>query len=374
MLKEDAYKEIVGKFEEKFNGFIDVIKKSEEKRLSQPVIKPLSSSMQEVQDFFINRYKDIPEYVSKIFNIINNSQLNKIILDEDIDNLKVISNGEQSYDIVNNKNERLFLLTFRGLVRKEFDKPESDYKFSCSTSYLDLKNKDKSKIIGFYKNKFQNIYRKEDLLKYAHSLLIVKSYAKKLNLQPVFLLESNVTDINEIDLKDDEIKTTVDIKVNLFQDEYKYLSNNDLINGEYFFELFKEKFIEKLNINNLEEFNDFLVDIQNINKYMKSLKLKATKIDYNSVFYPVSKKDKERNPCIIITEFFNNNKIKFVIYPEKRGTLRELAECDIYTIKDAESEYELAYSDMGSRISNFKFKDFVKNKEEVLEYLYLMKY
>lgn len=26
MLKEDDYKEIVGKFEEKFNGFIDVIK------------------------------------------------------------------------------------------------------------------------------------------------------------------------------------------------------------------------------------------------------------------------------------------------------------------------------------------------------------
>lgn len=373
MLKEENYKETVSKFEEKFNSFIDMIKKSEERRLSQPVVKPLSSRIQEAQDFFINRYKDIPEYVGKIFNIINNSELNKIIFDEDINNLKVISNGEHSYDFVNDKNERLFILDFAGSVREKFDQPESDYNLSCSTSCLDIKNKDKTKMIVFYKNKFQNLYKEEDILNYIHSLLIVKSYAKKLNITPGFSLETNVPNINEIDLKEDEIKTIIEVKVNVFNDDGKYLPNNNLENDEYFFELFKEKFIEKLNINNLEEFNNFLADISHINKYMKSLKLKATKIDYNNVFYPISAKEIEKKPHIIITEIFNNDEIKFVIYPEKRGSLKELSECDIYTM-NAYDEYEMSYVDMSNKKSNFKFKDFVKNKEEVLEYLYLMKY
>lgn len=357
MLKEDFIRNSLKKHEELFDKYLSKIM---ENKLNFP-----SSNnppyMKETESFYLERKIDLPMYVEKIYNFINEGELKYLINEEDRDTFIINSDGSHTYEVRTSDNQIICVLILENSIRKDFDSPTSSYSMCVKLGSCEISSNE-IKIIP-YKNSYKKFFTEESKEKYANKINILLSYCSVLGLK---LEDIAFRTVKLKDVKDKELQERQDVGLFAIFSNYigadLEIENDGKTLDRYVFETFKEELRTNYKIKTFKHFKIFLEKVRGIESFLKLNVSQDISFRFKNGDDPRMCRTKN------IIEFINlEDNIDFHIVFEINDDLASFNEKFLFiggkngNINDYKS-------------SNLKLKDYIEDKENLIKYLKLLNY
>jgi len=311
---------------------------------------------------FLNReIKNIDIISRNIIQFIQQSKVDEIVCDEDKNDVNLIFKGRHKYILENSKKEIIADFIFDGsYIDKINDISKLNFRYRIF-KYVPNHKRNKN-ILELYKNK-RNIKLEKNVEK---SIRIIKSFY---NIMDLGLFSGYIN--YSLEIKDSNIKIP---HINLSNEPeiFSKIMYENQSSREFFYENFKSYF---KNIETFKEFEDFMNFKKFLDKFLNANNVKTKGLQTSCGTRIWSLKDEDyydsqkgqsaifyyelENHYVKLNEEFNGSTINFFIKVEQYS-IKEFNESFIYLENNQKTDY--------------KFKDFLRNKKEVLGYIQLINY
>lgn len=322
--------------------------------------KDSTEKINHMLDFLNHEIKNINTISKNILLFIQESKVNEIILDEDKNDVNLIFKGCHEYRLENAKKETIVDLQFDGSYIDVIN-DISKFNFKYRTFNHIPNQKRNASLFEIYKNK-RNLVLEENV---ERSIRIIKSFYNALDLG---MFSGDVSYSYETNARD---KKVPHININKNPKIFSHTLYENQTPREYFYENFGHYF---KNIKNFQEFECFMKFKKTLDTYLNSNNVKTNGLQTSSEVMTWALNDNNSENIkmqkvmfyyeldthyVKVNDKCNGSIINFFVKLEKYD-IQEFSENFIYLETNKKTDY--------------KFKDYLRNKKEVLEYIQLINY